>query len=176
MNQVLVGGGLRSVAEVKQVGTTKPEHTAFGSPVHHLQKKQEQAGDDRLCEMLAEGFLRLLRFREERKFAAAANLRGSQRCTEFKDPASGESCSADSADRLTDPVQAGKIVQLLLRWHAGTWSIWIGVPTQETFNLELEGEKVTPKMQPQGGALSTSPRSPQLKYWRFASSSIQQNV
>ncbi|XP_075899622.1 uncharacterized protein LOC142899751 [Nelusetta ayraudi] len=59
--------------------------------------------------MLAEGFLRLLRFREERKFAATASLRGSQRCVEFTDPSSDESCSSDSASRRTDPVQAGPI-------------------------------------------------------------------
>lgn len=61
--------------------------------------------DDRLSEMLAEGFLRLLRFREERKFAATANLRGSLRCVEFTDPSSDEACG--SASRLTDPVQTG---------------------------------------------------------------------
>lgn len=64
---------------------------------------------DRLCEMLAEGFLRLLQFREERKFAAAANLKASHRGVQFADPPSGESCSSTSSSRLTDPVQTGPI-------------------------------------------------------------------
>lgn len=105
-------GLLLSDAEVKRLGVTLNRNA---KPLS-LRCRGKEVED----EMLAEGFLRLLLLRQERSFAAAAAEKpgGLQRCVEFSDPSSGDSCGSDSARRPTDPVQAGTVC-LLWRRRAG---------------------------------------------------------
>lgn len=100
------------------------------------------------CEMLAEGFLRLLRFREERKFAATASLRASLRCVDLTDPSGDQACG--SASGLTDPVQTG---------NSGLVVFWVREVHQEPGNHELWCRRSADgsESQPEGGAVSTAP-------------------
>lgn len=60
--------------------------------------------------MLAEGFLRVLRYREERKFAAKPKR--SQMCMQFTDPSN---CKFfDATNRLTESAETGKVVFVFL--------------------------------------------------------------
>lgn len=56
--------------------------------------------------MLAEGFLRVLRYREERKFASASKPRSSQTHTHCTDPLSCTFSDSSSTDSQTDAAEA----------------------------------------------------------------------
>ncbi|XP_076595642.1 uncharacterized protein LOC143326057 [Chaetodon auriga] len=58
--------------------------------------------------MLAEGFLRVLRYREERKFASASKLKRSQTRTHYVDPFSCIPPDSHSSDIQTDSAEAGQ--------------------------------------------------------------------
>ncbi|TMS17828.1 hypothetical protein E3U43_001897 [Larimichthys crocea] len=57
--------------------------------------------------MLAEGFLRVLRYREERKFASAAKLKSSQTRAHCTAPSNCVTSDTNSAGQQTDPPEAG---------------------------------------------------------------------
>ena len=56
--------------------------------------------------MLAEGFLRILRYREERKFASASELHKTQAHAHHTDPLN--SALSNSTDVRTESTEAGK--------------------------------------------------------------------
>lgn len=61
--------------------------------------------------MLAEGFLRVLLYREERKFDA--KLKGSQTCMQVTDASNFKLFNADATNRLTESAETGKVVFVL---------------------------------------------------------------
>lgn len=71
-------------------------------------KKDKKGGGKSSCVMLAEGFLRVLRYREERKFASASKLKRSQAHTHCADPFSCIVSDSNSTDLQTDSAEAGK--------------------------------------------------------------------
>lgn len=58
--------------------------------------------------MLAEGFLRVLRYREERKFAT--KLKRSQMCMQFTDPPNCKFFNSDATNRQRESAETGKVV------------------------------------------------------------------
>lgn len=59
--------------------------------------------------MLAEGFLRILRYREERKLASSSKLKRLQTHDHFMDPIARNFSILDATDQQADSAEAGKL-------------------------------------------------------------------
>lgn len=71
-------------------------------------KERHQKQGLSICAMLAEGFLRMLLYREERKFASDSKCHKTQTHTHCTDQFNGIVSESDSADLQTDSAEAGK--------------------------------------------------------------------